>query len=231
MLRFDFCFGFAGGSERIGMSHLYSVLEFAMNPSLRNPNLDLQFSIGSIMCTTGTFAVLLTYLRAFAPEEFLMGLLMVFLVAILGGVAGCFWHRVYEATLWSSLGALTAFLCAVGEPLTHNAFNYAWPLVGAATAASAILLDDRALGVRMAIGASIATVILAAFAVGAWSLGAANTWMEVVCGPIAGAIMVAVVWMLEAVRVWRSYSRATMIFTLTLGVVGGNLFGRWIGWL
>ena len=43
-----------------------------MNAALKNPYLDLQFSIGSIMCTTGTFAVLLTYLKTFAPNEFLV---------------------------------------------------------------------------------------------------------------------------------------------------------------
>ena len=202
-----------------------------MNSAMKDSSPDLQFSIGSIMGITGTFAVLLTYLKAFSPEVFVMGLLMVAILATLGGVAGCFWQRASEAALWSALGALTAFLCAVGEPLTHYAFNYAWPLVGAATAASAILFDQRSLGQCMAIGAGLATLILATFAFGAWTMGAANTWMEVVCGPIAGAIMVAVVWMLEAVRVWRGYSRSTMIFTLTLGVVGGNLFGRWIGWL
>lgn len=202
-----------------------------MNAALRNPNLDWQFSIGSIMCTTGTFAVLLTYLKTFAPTEFLAGVQIIALVAIASGVVGLYWHRTYETALWASLGAMTAFLCAVGEPLTHFSFNYAWPIVGATTATSAILLEKKSLWYRMLIGACLAVGILAAFSMAAWTTGAINTWFEVACGPLAGAIMVGVVWMLETVRQWKGYTQATMIFTLTLGVVGGNVFGRWIGWL
>ena len=202
-----------------------------MNAALRNPNLEWQFSIGSIMCTTGTFAVLLTYLKTFAPTEFLAGVQIIAFIALLGAVAGCFWHRIYETTLWASLGAMTAFLCAAGEPTTHESFVYGWPLVGAATAASAILFERKSLWHRMLVGASLAFAILATFSMVAWYHGAVNTWFEVACGPLAGAIMVGVVWMLEAVRTWKGYTQATMIFTLTLGVVGGNVFGRWLGWL
>lgn len=202
-----------------------------MNAALRNPYLDLQFSIGSIMCTTGTFAVLLTYLKAFAPDDFLAGVQIVGVIALAGALAGCYLHRIFEATLWSALGAMTAFLCAVGEPLTDHTFTYAWPLVGAATSVCAITLDKWPLAKRMSIGAAIATGILAVFSLAAWSRGGVSTLFEVACGPLAGAIMVGVVWMLEVVRTWKGYSQATMIFVLTMGVVSGNIFGRWIGWL
>ena len=150
----------------------------------------------------------------------------------MGGIlAGCYWHRIYETTLWSALGAMTAFLCAVGEPLTDHTFTYAWPIVGAATAASAVLLEKWPLWKRMLVGSSIATGTLAMFSLAAWSRGGVSTLFEVACGPLAGAIMVGVVWMLEVVRTWKGYSQATMIFVLTLGVVSGNVFGRWIGWL
>lgn len=202
-----------------------------MNAALKNPYLDLQFSIGSIMCTTGTFAVLLTYLKKFAPDEFLAGVQIVGAIALAGVLVGSYWQRVFETTLWAALGAMTAFLCAVGEPLTDHTFTYAWPIVGAATAVSAILFEKWPLWKRMMSGAILATSVLAIFSFVAWSRGGVSTLFEVACGPLAGAIMVGVVWMLEMVRTWKGYSQATMVFVLTMGVVSGNVFGRWLGWL
>ena len=201
------------------------------SPQLPTQSPELRFSIASIMFTTGTFAVLLTYLKLFEPAEFFMGLKTVGLVTLIGIAAGAYFDRVWDVALWSSLGAMTAFLCGVGEPLTHESFQYAWPLVGALTAASAILFDRLPVWHRMAIGAFIGFTVLAVFAVAASQMGVMNTWMEVVCGPVAGAIMVGVVWVLEKLRTWRGISRSVLIFSLAVGVIGGNVFGRWIGWL
>ena len=202
-----------------------------MNAALRKPNVDWQFSIGSIMCTTGTFAVLLTYLKTFPVSDFLLGVQIVVAVALAGAVAGCFSKRILETSLWAALGAMTAYLCAVGEPLAHRSFSYGWAIVGATTAVSAIWLETYSLWRRMLVGACLAFAILAIFSTVAWLRGSINTWPEVACGPLAGAIMVGVVWMLEMIRTWKGYSQATMIFTLTLGVVSGNVFARWIGLL
>lgn len=202
-----------------------------MNSTSAPQTPDLRFSIASIMCTTGTFSVLLTYLRIFEQQEFLMGLKIVGLVTLVGIAAGAYFHRVWDAALWSALGAMTAFLCAVGQPLTHESFQYAWPLVGALTAASAVLLDRYPLWRRMLIGGGIGFSVLALFSLAASTMGVMNTWMEVVCGPVAGAIMVGVVWVLEKLRTWRGYSRSILIFSLATGVIGGNVFGQWLGWL
>lgn len=192
------------------------------------PTIDLRFSIASVMCTTGTFAVLLTYLKLFEPTEFLMGLKVVLAVSVVGILLGAYFNRMLDAAYWSVLGAMTAFLCAVGEPLTHESFQYAWPLVGALTAAIAVLMDKHPLFLRMGVGASIGLLVLGAFAFLPPHSGAANMWMEVVCGPVAGAIMVGVVWVLEKLRTWRGYSRSVLVFSLATGVIGGNVFGRWL---
>ena len=196
-----------------------------------NRELELRFSIASILCTTGTLAVLLTYLKFFRPEEFLMGLTIVGSVTCVGFVCVLWNRRAYEIALWSMLGAMTAYLCSVGEPLTHRSFHYAWQLVGAATAAIAVSLERYSLLARMTMGAALAVLILVAFSAVASNHGVMNTWMEVACGPLAGAIMVGVVWVIEKLRTWRNYSRAVLIFLLTTGVIGGNIFGRWVGLL
>ena len=189
----------------------------------------LRFSIASIMCTTGTFAVLLTYLKLYQPAEFLKGLGIVVAVGVAGVVPGIYFRRGFEVAYWSVLGAMTAFLCAVGQPLAHESFQYAWPLVGASTAVTAVLLDSLRLSARMLLGAAIGLTVLAVFSL--MPTGAANPWTEVVCGPVAGAIMVGVVWVLETLRIWRSYSRSVLVFALAVGVIGGNVVGRWAGWL
>lgn len=192
---------------------------------------ELRFNIASIMSTTGTLAVLLTYLKFFRPDEFLMGLSIVCAIAVLGCICVLWNQRVFEIVLWSTLGAMTAYLCSVGEPLTHRSFHYAWPIVGAVTAGLAVSHDRYSLLVRMLFGSVVAVAILGVFATVAANLGVMNTWMEVACGPLAGAIMVGVVWVVEKLRTWRNYSRAVLIFLLTTGVIGGNVFGRWLGLL
>ena len=224
-------FGFASNLATIKYLVICSVLETVVNAAIKNPYIDYQFSIGSVMCTTGTFAVLLTYLKTFATDDFLAGLWIVGGIAFLGCICGCIWQRALEMTLWATLGAMTAFLCAVGEPLPDQTFSFAWPLVGATTATSAILLEKEPLWRRMCAGAFVALGIMGAFSIAALSRGGVSGWQEVACGPLAGAIMVGVVWLLEVVRQWNGYSHATMVFVLTLGVVSGNVFGRWIGWL
>ena len=192
---------------------------------------ELRFSIASIMSTTGTVAVLLTYLKFFRPDEFLMGLLIVGVVTIFGFMCVLWNRRAFDVALWSMLGAMTAYLCSVGEPLTHRSFHYAWPIVGAFTAALAVSLDRYPLLIGMLLGSALAVIILGMFATVAANRGVMNTWMEVACGPLAGAIMVGVVWVVDKLRTWRNYSRAVLIFSLTTGVIGGNLFGRWVGLL
>ena len=191
----------------------------------------LRFSIGSVLWTTGTIAVLLTYLKLFEPRELLAGTIAIGVLTLMGAIVGSMSNRLSEVAYCSMLGAITAFLCAVGEPLTHESFQYAWPMVGAFTAASAILLDRYPLGARMAWGAVIGFAALAFWSLLSIRLGATNAWIEVACGPVAGAIMVGVVWVLETLRSWRGYSRSKLVFALTIGVVGGNIFGRWAGWL
>ena len=191
----------------------------------------LRFSIGSILWTTGTVAVLLTYLKLFEPHELVAGTIVIGMLTLVGAIGGSLSNRFSEVAYCSMLGAMTAFVCAVGEPLAHDSFQYAWPMVGAFTAASAILLDRYPLGARMAWGAAIGFAVLTLWSLVSIRLGATNAWTEVVCGPIAGAIMVGVVWVLETLRSWRSYSRSKLVFVLTIGVVGGNVFGRWAGWL
>lgn len=191
----------------------------------------LRFSIGSILWTTGTVAVLLTYLKLFEPHELVAGTIVIGMLTLVGAIGGSLSNRFSEVAYCSMLGATTAFLCAVGEPLAHDSFQYAWPMVGAFTAASAILLDRYPLGARMAWGAAIGFAVLTLWSLVSIRLGATNAWTEVVRGPIAGAIMVGVVWVLETLRSWRSYSRSKLVFVLTIGVVGGNVFGRWAGWL
>lgn len=190
---------------------------------------DWQFNIGSILCVMGTVAVMLSYVQQLHPEEFLKGIQVVCLVSVVGLIAGTLTQRTGEAWFWSVVGAMSAFLCAVGEPLTHELFQYAWPLVGAATAASAVLLDRYSLASRMVVGALLGAAILGLFAFLPSRAGATNAWTEVACGPVAGAIMVGLVWVLETLRVWRHYSRSVLILSLAAGVVGGNVFGRWIG--
>lgn len=195
------------------------------------PQSSRQFSIASLLCTMGTLAVLLTYLKVFEPDEFIMGLQVVILMSLVGFAIGAFFERGLQTAYLAVLGAMTAFLCAVGEPLTHELFQYAWPCVGALTAASTIVLDRYGLVPRMLVGALIGGTVLALFSWLPSQFGATNTWIEVACGPVAGAIMVGVVWILETLRTWRSYSRAGLIFALTVGVIGGNVVGRFAGLL
>lgn len=191
----------------------------------------IRFGIGSVMCTTASIAILLTYVKLFEPNEFLMGLTTVLFVSLMGVALGAFFHRTADAAFWSVMGAMTAFLCAVGEPLTHESFQYAWPMVGALAAATTILLDRFPLTLRMVVGACIGCVVLGLFSLLPSPLAASSAWIEVACGPIAGVIMVGVVWILETVRVWRNYSRSMMVLALAIGVIGGNVFGRWVNWL
>lgn len=195
-----------------------------------NETKELRFSIASMMCATGTVAVLLTYLKLFEPDEFMIGLRVIGTATLLGGLLGIPYRRIPEAAFWSLLGAATAFLCGIGQPVAHPSFLWAWPLTGAITATSAVMLDRRSLATRMTIGSIIAllVLVLGTLLMNGDPLAA---WQEIACGPLAGAIMVGVVWLLEAVRNGKSYSRATMVFVLTLGVVAGNVFGRWAGLL
>ena len=183
------------------------------------------------MATTGTVAVLLSYLKTFEPRHFVSGVLVVAIILALGASWVLVYRGRWRVVYWALLGAITAFLCAVGEPLTHESFHYAWPVVGACCAGSTILLEKYPLGLRMACGAFIGFAVLAIWSAYPIRLGVMNTWMEVVCGPVAGAIMVGVVWVLETLREWRRYSLSVLVLVLCVGVVGGNVFGRWIGWL
>ena len=202
-----------------------------MNVSVSDSSPVTRFSIASVMYMTATCAILLTYLKFFEPAEFMLGLTVMICVLVGGAVLGSVFQRTTEASFWSLLGAMTAFLCAIGEPLTHDAFQIAWPLVGALAAASAVLFDQQRLFTRMVIGAVIGVVVLGVFSLIPSQMGASNVWIEVVCGPVAGAIMVGVVWVLEALRRRGCYPRSGLILALTAGVIGGNVFGRWVGLL
>ena len=192
---------------------------------------EIRYSLASIICNTGSFAVVLSYIRRFEPQELFTGFLIVCGAAVGGCLLGSYFYRTSETAFWSALGAATAFMCAVGEPLTHELFVYAWPLVGACAAASAILLDRYHLLPRMAVGSVIGIVLLWACSYLPSQLGSSYAWIEVLCGSVAGAIMVGVVWIFETSRSWLSYSRSFLSFALVMSVVGGNVAGRWIGWL
>ena len=148
-----------------------------MNGSVTSDSRSItHFSIASLMYTTATLAILLTYLKLFEPTEFLFGLTMMICVLVSGGILGACFQRATEAAFWSVLGAMTAFLCAVGEPLTHEAFHFAWPLVGAFAAASAVLFDQQRLPSRMMIGAVIGALVLGIFSLIPSRMGASNVW-------------------------------------------------------
>ena len=183
------------------------------------------------MCWTVSLGILVTYMKLHETHEFLMGLSVVATVSATGIGLGLWFGRISEAMFWSVLGALTAFLCAVGEPLTHPSFQYAWPMVGALTAATAVMLDRHSLLTRMIVGAVLGSLVLGLFSLLPRGVHPRQAWIEIACGPVAGAIMVGVVWILETLRSWRNYSRSMLTMALTIGVIGGNAFGRYLGLL
>ena len=81
-----------------------------------------------------TISVLLSYLRPFGLHEVRHGLQLALVVATIGIAWGLTIRRVDDTLFWAAMGAMAAFLCALGQPVTHRWFLFGWPIVGVVTA-------------------------------------------------------------------------------------------------
>ena len=73
-----------------------------------------RYNIATLLSGTTAVACMLAYLKRFEPAEFGKGLLIVWLTSLLGALLGLATRRSVETVFWSVMGAMSAFLCAVG---------------------------------------------------------------------------------------------------------------------
>ena len=189
-----------------------------------------RFSIGSAMCFTATIAALVAYSKRFEFRELNNAILVIIVVSLATALPCSFLARKREALLWSFVGAATASLCALGEPLTHEWFQVAWPTVGAMAAASSVLLDRYPLPTRMMVGALLGFVLLLVFSQFPSTMDSPFTWIEIGCAPVTAMIMVGIVWVIENMQESLGSSRSVLMFGLTASVTGGNIVARYVGW-
>ena len=178
-----------------------------------------------------SIGVTLAYLRIFHISESVMGLAAVAIGLFVGSSAGIAYGRVGSSTYWALVGALSAFLCAVGQPIYHPSFLFGWMLVGASAGAiSAVLGPSKPL--RSILIASLAGVgILSGFVFGFVGL-VAEALLEVACAGIAGGLLSAVVQVTYWLERRGDLPRYVSTTGLLLAVIVGNLVARFLipGW-